>query len=144
MITRATSGGATAREVRAAGQRAPARRAIEQWLTDFADQAVVLPVLLAVGMMLGLGRRWSQAACWFAAIVPVLAVVGAVKSLAYACAWLWPLLDSDRLNVRSPSGHTASAAVLYGSLAGLLAIRSRRVRAITLLGGRRERRRRSA
>jgi membrane-associated phospholipid phosphatase len=106
---------------------------LTQWLTDLADQAVALPVLLVVGMMLGLERRWSQAACWFAAIVPVLAVVGAVKSLAYACAWLWPLLDPDRLDVRSPSGHTASAAVLYGSLAGLLAIRSRRVRAITLL-----------
>ena len=104
-----------------------------QWVTDFADQAVILPALLAVGVMLCLGRRWSQAACWFAAIVPVLGVVGALKSLAYACAWLWPLLDSDRLNVRSPSGHTAAAAVLYGSLAGLLAIRSPGVRAITLL-----------
>ncbi len=35
-----------------------------QWLTDFADQAIILPVGLAVVVLLLASRCWRSAAGW--------------------------------------------------------------------------------
>jgi membrane-associated phospholipid phosphatase len=96
-----------------------------QWVSDFADQAVILPVTVTVGLVLCLERRWREAAPWFIAIACVLGAVAVLKIVCAACTWLWPALGADALAIRSPSGHAASAAVLCGSVGGLLGERWR-------------------
>lgn len=84
------------------------------FLTDFADQAVVLPVSALVGLML-LASGWPRgAAVWLAGIAGTLGAMLALKLLFQACGDTVPTLGID-----SPSGHTAAAAVLYGGLAAL-------------------------
>ena len=93
-----------------------------EFLTDFADQAVILPVGAAV--LLGcLGVGWVRGAlAWSACVAGVLAAVLALKLVGLSCG---ALLGWSRVGVASPSGHTASACVVYGGLAALLAPRSR-------------------
>lgn len=95
------------------------------FLTDFADQAVILPLFAMVALVLWGQRRWRVAAAWLLAIPGVLGTVLALKVACYACGWLLPALGPDRLALRSPSGHAASAAVAYGGIAALLAARTR-------------------
>ena len=67
------------------------------FLTAFADQAVLLP--LAVSVVLGFAASgWRRGAV-------------VLKLSFIACGHLLPLSS-----LRSPSGHTAGAAVVYGSL----------------------------
>ena len=71
-----------------------------QFLTDFADQAVVLPLAAYVLVVLAtLGWR-RGALAWGAAVAGVLGVM------------------------LVPSGHTATAAVVYGGLLAMLVTRS--------------------
>ena len=95
------------------------------FLTDFADQAVILPLVATVLLVLVAQRRWRVAAAWLLAVPGVLGVLLVLKVTCYACGWLWPALGPDRLALRSPSGHAASAAVVYGGIALLLAARTR-------------------
>ena len=95
------------------------------FLTDFADQAVILPLAVVVGLILGLQRRPRAALAWLGAVGGVLAVILVLKVACYTCAWLLPILGHDQADLRSPSGHTASAAVAYGGLAALQAGRAR-------------------
>jgi membrane-associated phospholipid phosphatase len=85
-------------------------------LTGFADQAVILPVLaLAAAGLLVTG--WPRAALAWVIVVPgVLFVVLVGKIMTIDCAG--PLTQS--LGLYSPSGHTASSAVVYGGLVALL------------------------
>lgn len=78
-----------------------------------------------VGLILGLRRRPRVALAWLGAVGGVLAVILALKVACYACVWLLPILGHDQADPRSPSGHTASAAVAYGGLATLQAGRVR-------------------
>ncbi len=92
-----------------------------QFLTDFADQAVVLPLAAYVLLVLA-GLGWRRGAlAWGAAVGGVLGVMLVLKLVAFACAshLAWT-------GVVSPSGHTATAAVVYGGLLALLATRSTR------------------
>ena len=86
------------------------------FLTDFADEAVVLPVaavVLAVLLMLG----WRRGAlAWFFGVGGVLGTMLVLKLIVFACIWRLP-----DLALSSPSGHTAAAAVVYGGLLALLA-----------------------
>ncbi len=93
-----------------------------QYLTDFADQAVVLPVAAVV--MLGLlAAGWVRGAlAWAGCVAGVLAVMLALKMLGLACG---NALGWGRIGVSSPSGHTASACMVYAGLAALLAPRTR-------------------
>lgn len=86
-----------------------------QWLTDFGDQAVVLPVACAVAIFLAASRWWHGVRVWLLAMVAVLATMLVLKLMFGACGWEAPLA-----RINSPSGHTASAAVLYGGLGALL------------------------
>jgi membrane-associated phospholipid phosphatase len=86
-----------------------------QFLTDFADEAVALPLAFTVSLAL-LVAGWRRGALAWAVVVPatLLAVVVA-KMMVVACGPFLPLHG-----LKSPSGHTASAAVVYGGLLSLL------------------------
>jgi membrane-associated phospholipid phosphatase len=88
------------------------------FLTDFADQAVILPVFLAISLML-FARGWRRgAAVWALVIVAAFAVVLAFKLLLLTCSTSLGIGD-----VRTPSGHVAAATVVAGGLAALLSRR---------------------
>lgn len=91
------------------------------FLTDFADEAVVLPLALAVGLaLLVLGWR-RGAAAWMLAVGGTLGLVLVLKLAGWACGP--PLL-------RTPSGHAAAAAVVCGGLALVVVRRDRPHRAL--------------
>ena len=86
-----------------------------RFLTDFADQAVILPLACAVALALLLAGWRRGALAWVASVVGTLGAVLIAKMAVLACIALVVLPD-----LRSPSGHTASAAVVYGGLIVLL------------------------
>jgi membrane-associated phospholipid phosphatase len=94
--------------------------------TDFADQAVVLPLWLTLGAVLA-ALGWRRGAlAWLAAVGGTLLVVGVAKLLLLSCGPGW---------LRSPSGHTAAAGVVAGGLAVLAGWRGSRVAGAALAGG---------
>lgn len=97
------------------------------FVTDFADQAVILPVLATVALGLALRRERRAALWWVVAVGGVLGMLGALKLLTYGCGWRLEALAAGQLDVRSPSGHVASASVVAGGLAALALARWRRV-----------------
>ena len=95
------------------------------FVTDFADQAVILPEVAVVFLILLAQRRWRVAGAWMLAVPGVLGTLLLLKIAGYACGWLLPALDLDRLALRSPSGHVASAAVVCSGIVVLQAGRLR-------------------
>jgi membrane-associated phospholipid phosphatase len=86
-----------------------------RFLTDFADQAVVLPLIATVALCLA-ALGWRRGAlAWLLAIGFSFAVVLLLKLAFATCG---PAMGLPSL--RSPSGHTAAAAVVAGGLAALL------------------------
>ncbi len=88
------------------------------FVTDFADQAVLLPLALVVAAFLGMQGWWRGAAAWLVGIGTTLALMLVLKIAFMACA------HDDMLH--SPSGHTAAAAVVTGALVVVLS-RNRRL-----------------
>jgi membrane-associated phospholipid phosphatase len=86
-----------------------------QFVSDFGDQAVILPLAVAVGLALLLAGWRQGAVAWVLAVAGTLAAVLLGKILATACVHVLAIAD-----LRSPSGHTASAAMVYGGLIALL------------------------
>lgn len=86
-----------------------------QFLSDFADQAVILPLVLATALALWLGGWARGAIAWLLVCGVTLATVGVAK-LAVFTLGPFPAIPL----LLSPSGHTASAALVYGGLIGLL------------------------
>jgi membrane-associated phospholipid phosphatase len=84
------------------------------FLTDFADQGVILPVILAVGVVLAAYGWWRAAVMWLAVTGGTFAVVLVLKFGFIGCGPVF-----DHFGVRSPSGHTAAGAILAGGLAAL-------------------------
>jgi membrane-associated phospholipid phosphatase len=85
------------------------------FLTDFADQAVILPIVLAVAAVLA-AQGWRRGAvAWLAAIAGTFATMLALKLAFLACTPVFGPAD-----MRSPSGHVAAATVVAGGLAALL------------------------
>ena len=76
-------------------------------ITDLGDQAVILPLLLA--------GWWRGALAWFTVVPATLGAVLLAKLSTMACQDLLP-----PVGLLSPSGHTASAAVVYGGLLALV------------------------
>lgn len=107
----------------------PGSRAV-RFLTDFADQAVMLPVVLAVAVALAVQGWRRGAVVWLAVVFGTFAVLLALKLLCLAC---WPLLSP--VGIRSPSGHTAAAIVVAGGLAALLLRRRTSILPIAALAG---------
>jgi membrane-associated phospholipid phosphatase len=85
------------------------------YLTDFADQAVILPLVFAVAIALAT-QGWRRGAlAWLIVIAATFAATLAFKLLFLACS---PVFGP--LNVHSPSGHVAAATVVTGGLAAML------------------------
>jgi membrane-associated phospholipid phosphatase len=98
------------------------------FLTDFADQGVILPVILAVGVVLAAYGWWRAAVMWLAVTGGTFAVVLVLKFGFIGCGPVF-----DHFGVRSPSGHTAAGAILAGGLAALFTRRRWIVFAIATL-----------
>jgi hypothetical protein len=81
-------------------------------LTDFADQAVVLPLIAAVALTFGVLGWRRGALAWLVAVGCSFASVLVLKVVLTTCG---PAFDMALL--RSPSGHTAAAAVIAGGIA---------------------------
>jgi membrane-associated phospholipid phosphatase len=86
-----------------------------RFLTDFADQAVVLPLIVAVAACLAVLGWRRGALAWLLAVGVSFAAVLLLKLTFATCG---PALGLATL--RSPSGHTAAAALIAGGLATLL------------------------
>jgi hypothetical protein len=84
------------------------------FLTDFADQAVVLPLTLAIAVTLAVLGWTRGAAAWLAAAVTTFALVLVLKIVFIGCGSLLA-----PTGITSPSGHTAAAALLAGGTAAL-------------------------
>jgi len=89
------------------------------YVTDFADQAVLLPLAMAVGLVF-VASGWRRGAiAWTAGIGAALGLMLLLKMTFLACGHL---IAGGALH--SPSGHTAASGIVYG---GLLAIMARLV-----------------
>lgn len=81
------------------------------FLTDFADQAVMLPLVLAIAVTL-VAQGWRRgAAVWLATVFATFATVLLLKLVFIPCG------SGD---VHTPSGHVAAATVVTGGLAAML------------------------
>ena len=80
-----------------------------QFLTDFADQQVMLPLSVVLAIALALSGWRRGAAVWLAVVTGLLACLAVLKVVLLACGQAW-----THGALSSPSGHTASAALLYG------------------------------
>jgi membrane-associated phospholipid phosphatase len=85
------------------------------FVTDFADQAVALPIVMAVALILAVRGWWRGAVAWLGAIGATLGVILLLKVAFLGCE---PVFAPWRLS--SPSGHTATAAVVAGGLMALV------------------------
>ena len=101
------------------------------FITDFADQAVVLPLAVGIGLTLLLSGWRRGAIAWGVVVVATLASVGVAKMVVADCGGLLPIPPG----LHSPSGHTASAAIVYGGLVALLCPRLGRGIGVPLLAG---------
>lgn len=89
-----------------------------RYLTDFADQAVIIPLVLAVAVTLAL-QGWRRGALvWLVVVSVTFLATLAFKLMFLACSQLFGPID-----VHSPSGHVAAATVVTGGLAAMLAQR---------------------
>ena len=84
------------------------------FLTDFADQAVILPVVVAIAAVLAMLGWWRGAISWLFAVGTTFGAVLGLKLGFLACG---PVFGPWSLH--SPSGHTAAAAMVAGGLAAL-------------------------
>ncbi|MGH7154826.1 MAG: phosphatase PAP2 family protein [Acetobacteraceae bacterium] len=81
------------------------------FLTDLSDEAVILPVAATVGLILW-AQGWRRGALgWSLAVGGTLTTMLVMKLVGIACG-------PDML--RTPSGHTAAAAVVCGGLVVIL------------------------
>ncbi len=79
-----------------------------QFVTDFADEAVMLPLFILVAVALVVSGWYRGTAAWLLAVGGVLAVMALLKFLFFSCIAL------RATGIHSPSGHTAAAAAIYG------------------------------
>jgi membrane-associated phospholipid phosphatase len=86
-----------------------------RYLTDFADQAVILPLVLAVAVALAVQGWRRGAVAWLLVVAATFAVTLLFKLMFLSCAPLFGPMD-----VHSPSGHVAAATVVGGGLAAML------------------------
>ena len=88
---------------------------IANFVTDFADQAVMLPLAVAVALVLAL-MGWARgAAAWVLSAACTWGAMLALKLVGMDCG---SLLFGPELT--TPSGHTATAAFVYGGLAAVI------------------------
>jgi membrane-associated phospholipid phosphatase len=88
------------------------------FVTEFGDQSVIVPFAAAVAIVLAASGARREALIWCGAILVSLFGIFVAKVFFLPCGHLIPVLG-----VRSPSGHTAAAAVVCGGLMAVLANR---------------------
>ena len=85
-------------------------------ISDFADQAVILPLAVGTGLLLAISG-WRRAAfAWMVAVGSALGLILLLKLRFFACDHI-----AEAAMGGNPSGHTAAAAAVYGGLAGIIA-----------------------
>jgi membrane-associated phospholipid phosphatase len=85
-------------------------------MTDFLDQAVVLPIVAAVAILLA-AQGWRRGAlAWLGVVGITFGVILLLKLGFLACGPVFGQWD-----LRSPSGHTAAASMIGGGLVTFLA-----------------------
>jgi membrane-associated phospholipid phosphatase len=85
-----------------------------RYLTDFADQAVILPLVIAVAIALA-AQGWRRGAVtWLIVIGATFFATLTFKLMFLSCSPLFGPMD-----VHSPSGHVAAATVVSGGLAAM-------------------------
>jgi membrane-associated phospholipid phosphatase len=85
------------------------------YVSDFADQAVMLPLAIVVAAALVVMGWWRGVAAW---LLIIGSVFGLMLGLKAGLVALSENYGSDYS--MSPSGHAAAASVMYGGLAVLL------------------------
>ena len=90
-----------------------------QFLTDFGDTAVLLPLSIVVLAWLLTVPSRGPAIWWVAALGIFGGVVGALKAVFFACP---PAPD-----IISPSGHTGFSLLVYGGVAVIVAGKRRSI-----------------
>jgi len=86
------------------------------FVTDFGDSAVTVPLALLVFVFLWAARARRIAFGWAVATGGCAVTMGALKVLFMACR-------PEFADISSPSGHTAMSVVVYGALATLVGAR---------------------
>lgn len=86
-----------------------------RYLTDFADQAVVLPLVVAIAVALAVQGWRRGAATWLIVVAATFAATAAFKLIFLSCSPVFGPMD-----MHSPSGHVAAATVVTGGLAVML------------------------
>ena len=86
-----------------------------RYLTDFADQAVVLPLVLAIAIALAVQGWRRGAVTWLIVVAATFAATAAAKLIFLSCSPVFGPMD-----IHSPSGHVAAATVVTGGLAAML------------------------
>ena len=89
---------------------------IARFITDFADQAVMLPLVAAIALALAFTGWLQGAGAWAVAAAFTWGAMLALKLAGIQCG---ALLFGPELT--TPSGHTATASLVYGGLAALAA-----------------------
>jgi len=84
------------------------------FLTDFGDLAILSPLSVLILAWLLWARPWQAAAWWTAALALCIGGIGLSKMYLFAC--------SSFVSLQSPSGHTGFAVLVYGALAGFIAL----------------------
>ena len=85
-----------------------------RYLTDFADQAVILPLVFAVAIALAV-QGWRRGALtWLVVVGATFLTMLALKLTFLSCSSVFGPMD-----VHSPSGHVAAATVVTGGLAAM-------------------------
>lgn len=87
-------------------------------ITDFGDLAVALPLTILILLWLLMSRSPRGATWWALAVILVMGGTAILKVLFFACP---PVPE-----LRSPSGHTALATLVYGGLAVVTAADGKR------------------
>lgn len=98
------------------------------FLTDFADQAVMLPVVVAIAIVLAMQGWRRGAVVWLGVAFVTFSVMLILKLVFIACTPLFSPID-----VHSPSGHVAAATVVAGGLAALLTRRRASILPVAML-----------
>ena len=91
-----------------------------QFWTDFADSAVMMPLGVAIPILLVALNERRAALGWTVAVGGVWAAMLLLKFLGYVVFTLDPASPLGGIDLVTPSGHVASATVIYAGLAGLL------------------------
>jgi membrane-associated phospholipid phosphatase len=98
------------------------------FVTDFGDSAVTVPLALLTLIFLVVAGRGQLALGWGLAIGGCGVAIGALKLVFGACN-----SGLTTVGIVSPSGHTAMSVAVYGSLALLVAARlPRRFRSVVI------------